>query len=75
MSLKIYINVEFPQIKQGNNLIAGLRATNEIPPIQTQYDEKSKETSHVEKSPDSIEMQVCTYIIAVSHHFHRNFLN
>lgn len=46
------------QIKQGNNLIAGLRATNEIPPIQMHYEDRSKDKPSIEKTDDGIEMKV-----------------
>lgn len=53
---KIYI-IFFFQIKQGNNLIAGLRATNEIPfPIQNE--ERFREMPIVEKIDDGIELKV-----------------
>jgi hypothetical protein len=48
------------QIKEGNNLIAGLRATNEIPPIQLHGDDKFKEIMNAEKADEVIEMKVCT---------------
>lgn len=45
------------RIKQGNNLIAGLRATNEIPPIQMHYEDRSKDKPSIEKTDDGIEMK------------------
>lgn len=66
------------QIKQGNNLIAGLRATNEIPSMIMLYDDRPKEISSFEKIGDTLELKVSTkikIIVIVVQYFFYKFIN